>query len=91
MKLVSAPDLSEPVHARPVVGGLVPQSPAGAGAAVAAGHRLSDGPSAEAAGIQQRLPAVPGHHLWSVLLHTHTITVSSQAASSDMERHNAGV
>lgn len=63
--LLSPPsDLSEPVHARPLTGGLVPQSPARAGAAVAAGHRLPDGPPAEAAGFQQRLPALPGHHLW---------------------------
>lgn len=75
MKLVcdAASDLSELVHARSVIGGLVPQSPAGSGAAVAAGHRLSDGPSAEAPRIQQRLPAVSGHHLWSVLLCTHVL------------------
>lgn len=59
----SALDLSEPVHAWAVVGGLVPQPPARSGSAVAAGHRLPDGPSAEAAGFKQRLPALPGHHL----------------------------
>lgn len=59
-----APDLSEPVHARAVIGGLVPQSPARPGSAVAAGHRLPDGPSAEAAGFKQWLPALSGHHLW---------------------------
>lgn len=57
------PDLPEPVHARAVPGGLVPQPPAGSGSALAAGHRLPDGPPAEAAGVQQRLPALPGHHL----------------------------
>lgn len=65
-----APDLSEPVHAWAVVGGLVPQSPARSGSAVAAGHRLPDGPPAEAAGFKQRLPALSGHHLWYVPLHT---------------------
>lgn len=57
------PDLPELVHARLVLGGLVPQSPSGSGPAVAAGHRLADGPPAEAAGLQQRLPAVPWRHL----------------------------
>lgn len=46
------PDLSEPVHAWAVVGGLVPQSPSGSGPAFAAGHRLPDGSSAEAAGLK---------------------------------------
>lgn len=64
--VVSGPDLPEPVHARAVAGGLVPQPPAGSGSALAAGHRLPDGPPAEAAGLQQRLPALPGHHLRSV-------------------------
>ena len=63
---VLSADLSEPVHARPVIGRLVPQSPAGPRPPVAAGHRLPDGPPAEAAGLQQRLPALPGHHLRSV-------------------------
>lgn len=58
------PDLSEPVHARAVVGGLVPQSPARSGSSIAAGHRLPDGPPAQAAGVQQWLPALSGHHLW---------------------------
>lgn len=65
--VLAVSDLSEPVHAWAVVGGLVPQSPARSGPAVAAGHRLTDGPSAEAAGLKQRLPALPGHHLWYVL------------------------
>lgn len=60
----SSPDLSEPVHARAVVSGLVPQSPARSGSALATGHRLPDGPSAEAAGFKQWLPALSGHHLW---------------------------
>ena len=60
----AASDLSEPVHARAVAGGLVPQSPARSGSAFAAGHRLPDGPSAEAPGFKQWLPAVSGHHLW---------------------------
>lgn len=59
-----SPDLSEPVHARAVVGGLVPQSPARPGSSVAARHRLPDGPPAQAAGVQQWLPALSGHHLW---------------------------
>ena len=59
-------DLSEPVHAGLVIGGLVPQSPAGPSSALATGHRLSDGPPAEAAGLQQRLPTLSGNHLWSV-------------------------
>lgn len=63
---MSVPDLSEPVHAWAVAGGLVPQSPARSGPAVTAGHRLSDGPPAQAAGLKQRLPALPGHHLWYV-------------------------
>lgn len=65
--VLAVSDLSEPVHAWAVAGGLVPQSPARSGPAVAAGHRLTDGPSAEAAGLKQRLPALPGHHLWYVL------------------------
>lgn len=65
--VLAVSDLSEPVHAWAVVGGLVPQSPARSGPAIAAGHRLTDGPSAEAAGLKQRLPALPGHHLWYVL------------------------
>lgn len=64
LHLPSPSDLSEPLHARAVTGGLVPQSPARPGAAVAAGHRLPDGPPAEAAGLKQRLPALSGHHLW---------------------------
>lgn len=60
-------DLPESVHARAVIGGLVPQSPSGPRPAIPAGHRLSDGPPAEAPGEQQWLPALPGHYLWSVL------------------------
>lgn len=70
-------DLPEPVHARPVAGGLVPQSPPRSGSPVAAGHRLPDGSSAEAAGLQQRLPALSGRHLWSVLNIMSTAGLSS--------------
>lgn len=57
-------DLSEPVHAWAVSGGLVPQPPAGPSPALAAGHRLPDGSPAPTSGQQQWLPTLPGHHLW---------------------------
>uniref|UniRef100_A0A8C3NNE6 Uncharacterized protein n=1 Tax=Geospiza parvula TaxID=87175 RepID=A0A8C3NNE6_GEOPR len=57
------PDLPEPVPAGAVAGGVVPQPPLRAHAAVAARHRCADGLPAQAAGQWQRLPALPGAHL----------------------------
>ncbi|NXB76754.1 MPND protein, partial [Donacobius atricapilla] len=57
------PDLPEPVPAGAVAGGVVPQPPLRARAAVPARHRRADGLSAQAAGQRQRLPALPGAHL----------------------------
>uniref|UniRef100_A0A8C3NID4 Uncharacterized protein n=1 Tax=Geospiza parvula TaxID=87175 RepID=A0A8C3NID4_GEOPR len=60
-------DLPEPVPAGAVAGGVVPQPPLRAHAAVAARHRCADGLPAQAAGQWQRLPALPGAHLRALL------------------------
>ncbi|XP_039188790.1 MPN domain-containing protein isoform X4 [Crotalus tigris] len=60
-------DLPKPLPAGAVAGGLVSQPPVQPPSAFPARHRHADGLPAEAPGIQQQLPAVPGAHLWSLL------------------------